>query len=445
MSRKGTWCKFLAILLVLVLLVPILAACGDDDEEATPTPVATTPAATKPVATVPAATIPAVTTPAATTPSVTTSDKPVKVGAVFSWSGYGAAASYLADATIELVNHQVKQRGGVKVGNVMRPLDIIKYDMKSDVAGATQAATKAITQDNCVGLTFGGLTGADGLAVSAVAKNYNVLYSHFMGDASINTDYTNTLNAVLSMQANIVPCTSFALEVLKPKTVAFIANDSSMERMIIDGQQKIMEAAGVKTVLKTFYQSSTTDFAPILTKVKYEAPDLVIAYASLGQYKAILKQMPELGGWGNIKFMGASQSSGGTGVITAPGSDGMYVSAYWDYSISNPGSDYWVNSWKAYAADHPDWAKKNGDVPSINILPFYQCLWGVINAVEFAGSDDPAAVTKAARSGKLTFESPAGKVTWDTSGLSNQTILIGKVTSGKTQILRTYAESPLVK
>ncbi|MDD5095797.1 MAG: ABC transporter substrate-binding protein, partial [Dehalococcoidia bacterium] len=357
--RGSFWYRLAALLIVLVLLAPMLAACGDDDEE-TPTPAVTTPT---------------VTTPAKTTSTVTTSDKPVKIGAVFAWSGYGAVASHMADAAITLVNYQVQQLGGIRVGNEIRPLQIVKYDMKSDVGGATQAATKAITEDGCVALTMGGLTGADGLALADVAKKYNVLYSHFMGDASLNTDYTNTLNAVLSQAANVQPVTSFALEVLQPKTVALIASESSMERSILDDIQKIFEAKGVKVVFRQHYALTTVDFSSLMTRVKYENPDLVMCYASLRQYQAMFKSMQELGGWGKMKFLGVSQSSGGNDVVQAAGAEGVYVSSYWNPDVQNSGTAYWLDSWKSYVAAHPDFGKSEGAIPPVNVLPFYQTLW----------------------------------------------------------------------
>ncbi|MFA4836863.1 MAG: ABC transporter substrate-binding protein [Dehalococcoidia bacterium] len=435
MSRKGTWCKFLAILLVLVLLVPIVAACGDDDEEETPTPVATTPAATTP-----AKTTPAVTTPTATTPAVTTSDKPVKVAAVCAWSGYGAGASFLADATIDLVNWQVEKAGGVRVGNVYRPLNIIKYDMESSVAGASKQAVKAITQDRVSALTMGGLTGADGIAIADVAKNYDVLYVHYMGDQSLNDNYSNTINATLSQQVNITDPVKFVLEELKPKTAAYMAQDSSQERAITDAQQKLLEAAGVKTVYKSYYAVGTTDFSPILTRVKYEKPDIIMSFATMSALKSIYKQIMDLGGWGDMKYFGTSQAASGKEVISVgPGANGTICTAYWLPTLDTPASKAFVADWQAYAASHPDWAKKYGTMPTVNNIPFYHCLWLAIKAIELAGTtDDPAAISKTARSGNLIWDAPAGKLTITKDGYSGQHPIICSVKDNQLVIEKWY-------
>ncbi|MFA4835766.1 MAG: tannase/feruloyl esterase family alpha/beta hydrolase [Dehalococcoidia bacterium] len=73
MSYKiSFWHKAAILLLALTLIVPILAACGDDNDKETANQPANTPAATTPAATTPAKTATAATTSAAATPAATT-------------------------------------------------------------------------------------------------------------------------------------------------------------------------------------------------------------------------------------------------------------------------------------------------------------------------------------------------------------------------------------
>ncbi|MBO5111010.1 MAG: hypothetical protein J6D21_09875 [Clostridia bacterium] len=78
---KNFWLKTMALVLCILMVLPTLAACGEQGASTTPvvtTPVPTTPAPTTPAATTPAATTPAVTTPAVTTPADTTPAGPSK-------------------------------------------------------------------------------------------------------------------------------------------------------------------------------------------------------------------------------------------------------------------------------------------------------------------------------------------------------------------------------
>ena len=65
-----------------------------------------------------------------------------------------------------------------------------------------------------------------------------------------------------------------------------------------------------------------------------------------------------------------------------------------------------------------DFLEKHGNLPGGAHAYFYFCLWTAIEAIELAGTDDPAAVAAAARSGNLTWDSPAGPITVGTNGES---------------------------
>ncbi|MFA4837197.1 MAG: hypothetical protein WC749_14160, partial [Dehalococcoidia bacterium] len=115
--------KLAALVLVLALIVPVLAACGDDDEATTPvktTPATTTPAATTPVATTPTA----ITTPTATAiPAATQNLGPIKIGILEDWSGPGAGAGWLADGVLGLMKWQLEKEGGLLVSGIRRPVE----------------------------------------------------------------------------------------------------------------------------------------------------------------------------------------------------------------------------------------------------------------------------------------------------------------------------------
>src|SRR4030042_3338671 len=113
--RNGLWCRFVAVVLALMLMLSVLAACGgggEEDEPFTSSPTST--------ATVVPTAIHAPTATATATPVVTptpTSGEPVKIGAICSWSGPAAmSGTYYADNIIKLVEKQVKDMGGILGG-----------------------------------------------------------------------------------------------------------------------------------------------------------------------------------------------------------------------------------------------------------------------------------------------------------------------------------------
>jgi ABC-type branched-subunit amino acid transport system substrate-binding protein len=125
--------KLTALFLILILVVPILFACGQDKGKyLSPTPIAT------PIATL-------TPTSAPTTPSPTTLGNPVKIGAISSWSGPAAITGMsFVDPILKLVEKQVKDQGGILGG---RDVKFIKYDNRFSVADVVAGAKKLILED----------------------------------------------------------------------------------------------------------------------------------------------------------------------------------------------------------------------------------------------------------------------------------------------------------
>ena len=102
-SVKMGFRKLAVMFMAIVLLLPPMAGCGDDDE-ATPTAFDTS----------------------SDTVTPTVSKEPVKIGAISSWSGpTGLSGVYYADQVIELLEKQVNEAGGVLGG---RPIEFVKCD-----------------------------------------------------------------------------------------------------------------------------------------------------------------------------------------------------------------------------------------------------------------------------------------------------------------------------
>ena len=109
MSRKRCvrW-KITVLVLVLSLVIPVLAACDDDDDEKAPTVPASNQTA-----------VPITTVPDGLTETPANTD-PIKIGAMTAWSGPAAIAGLMADEIIEVVNYQLEKRGGILGGRVAR-------------------------------------------------------------------------------------------------------------------------------------------------------------------------------------------------------------------------------------------------------------------------------------------------------------------------------------
>jgi branched-chain amino acid transport system substrate-binding protein len=407
------WYKFIALGLALVLIVSILAACGKEKEK-TPT---TTPS--------PTVTLVATPTPTATpavTPTSTPAKGPVKIGAIIAWSGPMAMSGVLVDQIIALVEEQVKNMGGILGGREVR---FIRGDDRGAVAEAAAQAKKLTLDDKVTILTLGGESAAQFTAVADVAEELKVPYaamSVIYGVAAKKySAYLYGLEAIHNRVA------SFIADVVKPKTVAFLGYDAEDCHTLLNGAEGVagirdrLKAKGIDIVSEQFFPQDAMDFSPYLTKIKYLKPDLMVSFFNHdSQAITINKQIMELGGWGSMKYFGASEAGAAKAAINMPSAVGTYVSALWLPGSDEPGMKAFEDAF----------TQKYGRLPNPTLTYFYNCFWTAIKTIELAGTDDPGKVAEALRSGNLEWDSAWGPLRIGTDGIGQVNMIVAQVQEG---------------
>jgi len=421
--RNVLWCRFVAVVLALVLMLSVLSACGGGKKEETPPPTATATTTAAPTASpTPTAAPTASPTPTATpaaTPTPVPSN-PVKIGAISCWSGPAAMAGlYYGDPIIKLVEWQVKQMGGILGG---REVKVIKYDNRGSVAEAGAGATKLFKEDKVSALVWGGASGAESEAVSAVAEENHVFYVSF-GDLQSLPEKKFTVCATYSQAALAVPIINLGTKVLKAKTVGYLTTDLADGRWRVEIYKSGLEAGGVKTVYEEYVGTDASDYISYLTKIKYIAPDMLVIDSPRSEVPLTMaKQIMDLGGWGDIQVVIALSS--GEAAKSKPGAQGWYLGGLWVPGLSYPGAVKFETDYQTL---------NNGKLPEENMVYNYNTLWTAINAIELAGTDDSAKAAEAARSGKLEWDTPIGKAryTLDHPGYPGLLPLVTHVEGGK--------------
>ncbi|MDD5095085.1 MAG: ABC transporter substrate-binding protein [Dehalococcoidia bacterium] len=386
------WYRVAMLVLVLVLIVPILAACGDDEEES-PTASATNPVATTP----------AKTTPSATTPTATASKDPVKIGVLMSWSGAMAAAGTYADACLKVIEQQIKDEGGILGG---RPVQFIKQDDAGQVADTFTGFKKLVLQEDVSAVVLGGASASALVAASDAAEEHHVpLFS--IGSSPVDAELVNKPYTIRCASPDIYIVgqvgIDFIVNVLKPKSIGFLIGDMKETRERTSMIKKVTEAAGIKTVSEQYVGLGTTDFNPFLTRIKRDNPEVILADSggSVTFYATIYKQLPEQGGLGDIKFLSLSPASTSSSILKLAESlgEGSYHYGFWIPGTDNPGT----KEFEQYGAQLlPDVALSSSHVTQ------YNAIRTAIEAIKLAGSDKPEDIAKAARSGNLVWEAPTG-------------------------------------
>ncbi|MFA4837268.1 MAG: ABC transporter substrate-binding protein [Dehalococcoidia bacterium] len=421
-SGSTLWYKLAALVLVLALVVPVLAACGGDNKDETPT---AQPAATAtPIAT-PAAQPTAMPAPIAKpTPTPTVSNDPIKIGILSTWSGPGAISGTLVDAGVKVVDEQLAKKGGINVGGVIRPVKWIRYDDKMQVADNVAGYKKLVLEDKVSAVIIGGSTATCLTAASDSAEENKVpLFSVGSTPADLS-GRPYTIRAYYPNMSDVTKMVmNFVVNDLKPKTVGLLIMDTKETRDRGSQMKEIANAAGIKVVYEQYVTQGTSDLSPFLTKIKYENPDVLLADSGGVEtfYVSMFKQMTELGGWGDIKLVSSSIASSGS-ALKEKGAEGTYHWLMWNIGMDNPGNKQYVSDFKEVIGKDPT---------STNTFPFYP-LNVLIKSIEMAGSDDPTAIAKAARSGNLVWElAPSGPLKISPGGLSNNTGMMMQFKGGQ--------------
>ena len=404
LKHRRVWLSLL-VLSLLVLLMPACGGGGGEVPTTTPTPIPTaTPVATP--------------TP---TPTPTPAGA-VKIGAIIAWSGPMAMSGVLADQIIALVEEQVKNMGGILGG---RQVKFIRGDDRGAVAESAGQAKKLTLDDKVTILTLGGESAAHFTAVSDVAEELKVPY---VALATIYGVAARKYSACLFYhETTIGGIANFLIDVVKPKTVAYLAYDVVDAHQNLDGVEGVvgardrLKAKGIDIVYEQYFPQGTTDFTPYLTKIKYVKPDILVTVLNdVGQAITINKQIAELGGWGSIKYYCATEPGSAKAAITMPSAVGTYVRVLWLPGSDDPGMKAFEDAFK----------QKYNRLPSADLTYFYNGFWTAIKAVELAGTDDPDKVAQALRSGNLEWDSAWGHLRIGTNGTGDVTGTVVQIQEG---------------
>jgi len=373
----------IAMVLVIALLVPTLAGCGDEEEE-TPSP-----------------------TPAG----------PVKIGVIMEWSGVSAEVGLsVADPAIALMDWYINEKlGGISVGGVLRPVEFVKCDTESTVAGAANCATQLIDDENVSVLTLGGATDAPFYAVADTADPQKVAYVYPGSDAALLTDYDWTASVISLQDERGDLFADFLLNYANATSIALLGEDMTDGRNIWNHMKPMLEDAGVEITSESWVAPGTMDLTPYLTNIKLESPDVLFSYLTPNTFAAMYMQIVELGGWGDIQNFAGNEHTNLTMIASMPGALGSYSLAAYIRGSSDTGTALYEDLWAEKKAEDPSFGEYYDAVKDLAVYGWTPFVVA-IEAIKLADSDDPAEVAEALRSGDLEADTPFGHITIGTDG-----------------------------
>lgn len=308
-------------------------------------------------------------------PAAAQAQETLKLGALVTLSGAGAAWGQGMKNAAEIAAAQANEKGGLEVGGKKYRVEVVAYDDKYQANEAVTVANRLVFEDK-VKYIIGPVGSAPVLAIQPITeKNKVILLTLGFTSKALAADkpYTfrpNVTTAEVS-QAQI----DWIVKAHKlTKVGALFPNDETGQQIALD-LDAAYKKAGSALVAKEFFERDRVDFVPLLTRMMARGIDAIeLDGNSPSTAGLIVKQARELGFAGKIARTGGPATQEIVNVAGKKATEGMLVHTPIDPALP---------STKAYADLYTARYKQamNGFSPS-----FYDGTQMLFEAMRRAGS-----------------------------------------------------------
>jgi branched-chain amino acid transport system substrate-binding protein len=253
----------------------------------------------------------------------------VKVGWISDLSG--STSKWQAYEAASLAVDDINSAGGING----KKLELIVEDGKCDAKTAVDAVNKLIYVDK-MKIILGGHCSAESVAIAPIAeKNKVIMLASITSNPYLTTmgDYVFRTTSVSTAQAPVM--SEYAYKNLTLRKMAIITAQADYPRPIAQKMKEEFTKLGGKVVLYEEFDTKTTDFRDILTKIKNSQADSVfLSVAAPDSSLNFMKQAKEIGL--NVTYLG--NEGAGTPAIVEKNPDLYegFIMAYPDFDLNDP-------------------------------------------------------------------------------------------------------------
>lgn len=359
--------------------------------------------------------------------------KQLDVGFIAALTGPGQSWGMGMLGGLELAAEDVNGAGGIKAGGDTYTINVIAYDSKYAGPGAAQAAQRLVSQDD-VKIIFGPLGSVPMLAIADITESAGVLVlSNSYTMKALNPSKKFTFRLTPTTAENAGPMVDFlAKQLPNAKSVAILSPNDESGKEVVSHASEGYKRNGIEVQTVEYYERSTQDFVPILTKIMAGNPDMIDLDGSPPSTSGVIMKQARQAG-----FKGQFVKVGGPGVLdTIKVAEGAAEGLYY-YSPWNPEDPQIVKLAARFE-------KKYGSPMNPLGVFFYEGGHMLFKAMAEAGSVDPEVLRKHLESQK-GYEGIQGTYVWggeETYGIRHQWIApfyVGQVQDGK-EVIRGKIE-----
>lgn len=337
---------------------------------------------------------------------------PVRMGAPVALTGSLADEGHKLLHGYEMCVDGVNAKGGLKVGDEKRKLEMVQYDYQSDTNTAVQLIQRMVTVDNVDFLMSPYNSGATKTAAVAAERYDTPMIASAAATPSVFDQHFKNLYGILFPNAIITDAevNFYKANVPGLKTVALLAMNSLFPKAIAEQLKGAAQKAGLEPVYDGIYSPGTLDFSNVLTDVKAKNPDWLYATGFIQDLALLRKQMVGLGLTAKVVTMNAAAAYPEFVRNVGSLANNVTSSAWWHPRVTYSDS-FLFGGAAQYAAE---FAKKYNDEPTYLEAAATAACEVYAEAIEAAGTTKHDAV-RAVMSSKR-FETFYGPIKFNADG-----------------------------
>ncbi len=270
---------------------------------------------------------------------------PIKVGVVLPLTGEQAKFGEVEKNSFLMALEEINKAGGVNG----QPIELLIEDDTGKPDVGRSAVEKLVSQDKVIFLS-GGYSSQVTYAMCQMAQQRQIPFLVTTGSADDITEkgwnYVFRISPAASEYAQAL--FDFLKEVVKPKTVAILYENSLFGQSSSKSFAKDCEEAGYKVLMKEGYEHGAVDFKPILIKVKAAQPDFLYMVSYVMDAGLLMRQAKELD-------LNPKLFVGGAAGFTLPefvqnagdASENVFSADLWGPDLPYPGAKEYFDKYKA--------------------------------------------------------------------------------------------------
>jgi branched-chain amino acid transport system substrate-binding protein len=339
----------------------------------------------------------------------------------FSQGGLDTQRGY--ETWVEMTN----EAGGL----LGKPVKIVVKDDATQQETAVSNYNNLISQDK-VDLLLGSQSSLLNIPASAIAeKNKKLFVCPSCGSPDMFSRGFSYIffaqQAVATDQAKVFADWIAALPPeQRPKTAAYPSLDDPFAGPVVEGAEKILSAAGVRTVYKDQYPATTKNFDSVVNSMRDAGAEIVVQGAQFEDGVNMIRSMNRAGYRPAMLYQSSSPTYGKQYIdaIGPENAEGVFFSASYSSVADTPKNAEFVKRYQ----------EKYQQIPPEDAADGFAAAEVLATAVSAVGSyDDQAKLADWLHANKV--ETLLGELSWNADGSPKGDFLVGQWQGGKSEVV----------